>query len=68
MKWSETIHEITHIGDLFAIPFFIIGFLYFYFKKNKNCIEFLIMVFLLIAFLFDSIFSIRYLFFNERDE
>ena len=53
--------KLAHYGDLLAIPFFIISVLYFYQIENKSLLEMGIMVFLLIALLFDTFCSILFL-------
>ncbi len=52
------LNKLAHYGDLLAIPFFIITFIYFYKIENKSLLEIGIMIFLFIAFSCDIIFSI----------
>ncbi len=56
-----TIEKIVHYADVLAIPCFFISFLYFYFKENKPLFEILIMLFLLIGFILDTVFTYNYL-------
>jgi hypothetical protein len=53
--------KIIHYADVLAVPCFLISFLYFYYKQNKTLIENLIMLFLLIGFILDTIFTYNYL-------
>ena len=54
-------NKIAHYGDIIAIPFFIITFLYFYSIENKTILENLIMIFITIALLCDILFTYIYL-------
>ena len=47
----------AHYGDIIAIPFFFITFLYFYRKETKTLQEELIMLFILTALIMDIIFT-----------
>ena len=53
-------NNLVHYGDMLAIPFFFITFIYFYKIDNKTLLEILIMVFALIGFLFDALATIIY--------
>lgn len=53
-------NNLVHYGDMLAIPFFFITFIYFYRIDNKTLLEILIMVFALIGFLFDALATIIY--------
>ncbi len=55
-----TISELTHIGDIFAVPFFALGIYYFYNIKNKNTIELFLLFFCIIGFIADSIFTLSH--------
>ena len=52
---------IVHIGDMLAVPFFFLSFIYFYRLKSKSPIEYVLLFFSAIGFLFDGYFSIRFL-------
>ena len=49
-----------HHGDMIAIPFFLLAFIYFYRIKNKKIIEIVLMYFNFFAFIIDIIFTIVY--------
>lgn len=58
MKLSN---KLAHYGDIIAIPFFIITFIYFFNIENKTYLEYLIMTFIFIALVCDILFSYLYL-------
>lgn len=58
MNWKE---EISHIGDILAIPLFALAIYYFYQIQKKNCIEWILFLFVSIAFICDSYFTYHYL-------
>lgn len=53
--------DLIHYCDLLAVPCFLIAFIYFYTKNNKTLLEIFLMIFVLIGFIADSIFSYNYL-------
>jgi hypothetical protein len=53
-------NNLVHYGDMLAIPFFFITFIYFYKIDNKTLLEILIMVFAVVGFLFDALATIIY--------
>ena len=53
-------NNLVYYGDMLAIPFFFITFIYFYKIDNKTLLEILIMFFALIGFLFDALATIIY--------
>jgi hypothetical protein len=55
------IEKLVHYADILAVPCFLISFLYFYNIKNKTFLEIFIMLFLLIGFILDSIFTYSFL-------
>ena len=55
------LNKVAHYGDLFAIPFLIITLIYFYQINNKTLLEYAIMIFIIIALLFDVSCSILFL-------
>lgn len=52
--------NISHIGDILAIPFFIITIIYFSKIKNRTFIENIILLFTCTALLFDIFFTFIY--------
>lgn len=53
------------IADILAIPFFILLSYYFYFKKNKTFIEYILFLFSLSGLIIDTYFTIHKLFFSR---
>ena len=58
----NNINILPNIADIFAIPFFLISSIYFYKIKNKNIIEYILLIFNILGFILDTIFT--YLYFN----
>jgi hypothetical protein len=56
------IKNIDRIGDILAIPFFLLLSIYFINIKNKNFLEIILMLFSIIGFFADIFFT--YLFFS----
>jgi hypothetical protein len=50
-----------HYCDMLAIPLFLLMFHYFYTKKNKNNIEYLLLFFAFIGFAVDTWFSYKFI-------
>ncbi len=55
------IKNISHIGDIIAIPFFILLVHYFYNLKNKNIIENILFLFSLGALIADLFFTFLFI-------
>jgi len=53
-------NNIAHYGDIMAIPFFLITFIYFYNMENKTVLENLIMFFIFVCLIGDIFFSAIY--------
>jgi hypothetical protein len=56
-----TSKNIVHYGDILAVPFFFITFIYFAIKKNKTIFEIILMVFVLCGFFVDLFFTYNFL-------
>ena len=54
--------SISNIGDIIAIPFFLLLFIYFYAKKNRSSIENVLLLFALGGFFADIYFTATYLY------
>jgi len=57
---SITRKNIAHLGDILAIPFFMLTFLYFYKINNKTMIEYLLMLFSFLGGILDILFTYLY--------
>ena len=55
--------NISHYGDILAIPFFALLVNYFYNIKNKSIIEYILYLFSIAGLVLDILFT--YMFFNN---
>ena len=53
--------NIIHIADVLAIPLFLLIIIYFSKKKNKNIIEYILLLFGICGFIVDIWFTIYYI-------
>lgn len=54
--------DISHYGDILAIPFFLLLVVYFYKKKNRTDIENILLLFSIAGLILDIIFTSIYLY------
>jgi len=57
----EIINDLSHIGDIIAIPFFALLVIYLYDIENKNLFEYALLFFGICGFLLDALFTYIYL-------
>ena len=50
-------NNFSHYGDILAIPLFGISSYYFYTIKNKTTIEYILLIFSLLGFILDIIYT-----------
>lgn len=62
MKYSNFIENFSHYGDILAIPFFALLVIYFYNIENKSTIEYILLLFSIIAFILDILYTYIFLF------
>jgi len=55
------INNLVHYGDILAIPFFILLSIYFYRKKNKNILEYVLLIFSVVGTIADILFTSQFL-------
>lgn len=55
------INNLVHYGDILAIPFFILLSIYFYRKKNKNILEYVLLIFSVVGTFADILFTSQFL-------
>lgn len=55
------LENLDKIGDILAIPFFLLATIYFYNLKNKNYVENLLFMFFIAGFLLDIFFTYLHL-------
>lgn len=56
------LNKLAHYGDILAIPFFMVTFVYFYQLQEKTFLENLIMLFIFICFIMDVLFTFIYMY------
>ena len=54
------ISNLDHYGDILAIPFFLLLSFYFYKKKNKTIIEYILLIFSIGGAIADIIFTVNF--------
>jgi hypothetical protein len=54
---NKFVEKLTHIGDMIAVPFFILLTIYFYNIENKTNLEYLLFLFSLCCLFIDITFS-----------
>ena len=54
--------QLSHYGDMVAIPFFLLAFIYFYRLEHKDMTERALLVFSLAGFILDLAFTYQYFF------
>jgi hypothetical protein len=59
--FNELVKNIAHVGDILAIPFFLLSFYYFYAIENRNMLENVLLLFSFGGFIADIIFTYQYL-------
>lgn len=59
---NKFVNKLTHIGDILALPFFILLSIYFYRIENKTPLEYLLFYFSVLCFMIDVTFSYFYLY------
>ena len=63
MKYNYIINNLSHFGDILAIPFFALLVIYFYKIQKKTLIEYILLGFSISGLIFDILYT--YLFFNH---
>jgi len=58
---NRFVEKLTHIGDILAIPFFILSTIYFYYIEDKTNLELLLFLFSLACLIIDITFSFFYI-------
>ncbi len=56
-------NNLSHYGDILAIPFFALLVIYFYNIKDKNLLEYILFYFSILGFLLDILYT--YIFFSN---
>ena len=57
MKYHNIIKNLSHYGDILAIPFFALLVIYFYNIKNKSIMEYVLLYFSIAGFVLDIFYT-----------
>lgn len=57
MKYNNIIRNISHYGDVIAIPFFALLAVYFYNIEHKTTIEYVLLLFSIFGFILDILYT-----------
>ena len=61
MKYDNIIKNLSHYGDILAIPFFALLVIYFYNIKNKSIMEYALLYFSISGFVLDILYTFIFL-------
>jgi hypothetical protein len=64
LKHNNFIKNISHYGDILAIPFFALLVIYFYNIKNKSILEYVLLCFSICGFILDILYSYIFFYFH----
>jgi hypothetical protein len=57
MKYNNIIKNLSHYGDMLAIPFFALLVIYFYNIEDKSIIEYVLLLFSISGFILDILYT-----------
>jgi hypothetical protein len=63
---NKVLKDLPHIGDIFALPGFFFLIIYFLQIEDRTILENLLLLFSIIGFLADILFTYMYLFFKKK--
>jgi hypothetical protein len=58
MKYNNFIKNLSHYGDILAIPLFALLVIYFYNIENKSILEYILLCFSISGLILDILFTI----------
>ena len=61
MKYNTIIKNLSHYGDMLAIPFFALLIFYFYNIEHKSIIEYILLFFSISGFILDILYTFIFL-------
>jgi hypothetical protein len=64
MKYN-VIKNISHYGDILAIPFFALSIIYFYNIEDKSILEYILFLFFICGFVLDILYTYIFLFYSN---
>jgi tellurite resistance protein TehA-like permease len=59
---KKIIKNLSHYGDILAIPFFLLLSIYFYNIENKNLLEYILYIFCICGFILDILYTYIFLY------
>lgn len=62
MKYNNIIKNLSHYGDILAIPFFGLLIMYFYNITQKSILEYVLLLFSISGFVLDIFYTYIFLF------
>lgn len=65
MKYNDFIKNVSHYGDILAIPLFGLLTIYFYNIEHKSSLEYLLFYFSIAGFVLDILYT--YIFFTKNN-
>lgn len=63
MKYNNFIKNVSHYGDILAIPFFALLMIYFYNIEDKSIIEYVLLMFSISGFILDILYTYVFLYY-----
>jgi len=60
--WLHFLKNVSHYGNILAIPMFMIGIIYFYLLEGRTILENMLFVFLILGFFADIMFTLLHFF------
>jgi hypothetical protein len=67
MKYN-VIKNISHYGDILAIPFFALSIIYFYNIEDKSILEYILFLFFICGFVLDILYTYIFLFYSNSSK
>jgi hypothetical protein len=61
MKYNNFVKNLSHYGDILAIPFFVLLIIYFYNIEHKSIIEYVLLCFSIGGFILDILYTYIFL-------
>ena len=61
MDYNKFINNVSHYGDILAIPFFALLVYYFYLIENKSIVEYILFYFSISGFILDILYTYIFL-------
>lgn len=61
MKYNNFVKNLSHYGDILAIPFFVLLIIYFYNIEDKSILEYVLLCFSIGGFILDILYTYIFL-------